>query len=492
MKELQHKKRKLVELLLERKILIEPEFLQQLNSLHDPQQISDLINTKLVETTAPSVQQTQQPIIKRDGKVNVVFSYKNIPRKITAQDFITHFNARYTAIKKILQQRTQLENVSSINKLRTKQEKEVVSVIGMVYDKEDTKNGMMITVEDPTGSIKVFFNKSKQDLFTKAADTVRDEVIGITGSLGKNIIFGNDLIFPDVPVTKEMKKSPVEEYAAFISDIHIGSKKFLEEEFLKFLSWIRGDIGTEKQKEVAAKVKYLFITGDAVDGISVYPSQKEELALLTYRAQYLKLVEYLRMVPTDIQIIICPGNHDVVRIAEPQPIFPEQYCKELYELPNITVVSNPALVNIAAQEGFPGFDVLMYHGYSYNYYADVVESIRIQKPNISERADLVMKFLLQKRHLAPTYEGNPHMPTEHDHLVIEKVPDIFVSGDVHRSAVFTYKGVVTGIIGSCFQAKTDFQEWVGHVPDPGRVPIINLKTREVKLLNFGAPFEPNT
>ena len=149
------------------------------------------------------------------------------------------------------------------------------------------------------------------------------------------------------------------------------------------------------------------------------------------------------------------------------------------------LVSNPAIVNIASKEGFPGFDVLMYHGDSYNYYANEVESIRIQRPNISERAELVMKMLLQKRHLAPTYDGSPHVPTETDHMIIEKIPDIFVSGDVHRSAVFTYKNAITGIIGSCFQSRTSFQDKVGHVPDPGRVPILNLKTREVKILNFG-------
>ena len=95
-----------------------------------------------------------------------------------------------------------------------------------------------------------------------------------------------------------------------------------------------------------------------------------------------------------------------------------------------------------------------------------------------------MKLLLQKRHLSPTYDGNPTMPTETDNLIIDKVPDIFASGDVHKSAIFSYKGLITGIVSSCFQAKTSFQEKVGHVPDPGRIPIINLKTREVKILNF--------
>ena len=34
---------------------------------------------------------------------------------------------------------------------------------------------------------------------------------------------------------------------------------FLEEEFLKFIKWLRGETGTEKQKEISSKLKYLII-----------------------------------------------------------------------------------------------------------------------------------------------------------------------------------------------------------------------------------------
>ena len=33
--------------------------------------------------------------------------------------------------------------------------------------------------------------------------------------------------------------------------------------------------------------------------------------------------------------------------------------------------------------------------------------------------------------------------------------------------------------------QTSFQEKVGHHPEPSRVPIVNLKTREMKILKFG-------
>jgi len=475
---LKQKKRKLIQFLLDNKVLVEPDFLNSLTELDDPAKISELVNQKLAKP--------KHKASSRDGKVNIIFQYKPNPKKIVVQDFINHFNARYNSLKKILQQRPQLQSTTSIDKLKSKHERETTSIIGIVSSKNETKNGVMLNLEDPTGIIKVFFSKNKPDLMTNVNNIVLDEIIGVSGAMGRNIIFGNELYFPEIPITKELKKSPIEEYAVFISDLHIGSKMFLKDDFARFIKWIRGEFGDEKQRDMASKVKYLFVTGDSIDGISVYPTQKKELELLTYKEQYGSLTDWLKMVPEDIKIIICPGQHDVVPVAEPQPALPKEYCKDLWDMPNVTMASNPAIINIASREGFPGLDVLMYHGASYHYYAHNVEAIRTRTPNLSDRSETVMKFLLQKRHLAPTYDAYPRIPTPEDYLIVDKIPDIFVSGDVHKSAAFTYKGIITGIVGSCFQAKTSFQEKVGHDPDPGRVPIINLKTRNVKILNFSS------
>ena len=95
-----------------------------------------------------------------------------------------------------------------------------------------------------------------------------------------------------------------------------------------------------------------------------------------------------------------------------------------------------------------------------------------------------MKFLLQKRHLAPTHGSTPIIiDTELDNLIIDKVPDFFASGHIHKTSISNY-GKTTMISGSCWQSKTVFQDKVGHHPEPGRVPIINLKTRSVKLMKF--------
>jgi len=419
-----------------------------------------------------------------ETKVVVVTSYNEENTKRDVQDFVDYFNHRFKALEKILKGRQGLQTNISIKHIVKRKEREQAALIGMVSSKDTTKNGnLMLTLEDPTGTIKVLINKNKPELFRKADEIVLDEVIGVIGVSGDNIVFVNEFYLPDVP-NHELKKVHDDVYAAFISDLHVGSSKFLPEDFEKFLKWINGETGNEKQREIASKVKYLFISGDLVDGIGIYPGQEDELDIKDIYNQYAECASLLKRVPNNIHMILCPGNHDAVRLAEPQPTFPKTYCAPLYDLPNTTIVSNPATVNIHSSADFPGFNVLMYHGYSFDHFIAEVNALRNQGGY--DRADLVMKFLLQRRHLAPTHTSTQYIPdTSRDPLVIDAVPDFFISGHIHKSVSAQYKGI-TLICGSCWQSKTAFQEKVGHHPEPSRVPVVNLKTREIKILKFGS------
>ena len=53
----------------------------------------------------------------------------------------------------------------------------------------------MLTIEDTTGKIKVFFSKNKPDFFKQAKDLVLDEVIGVSGNSGDKIVFANTLVW---------------------------------------------------------------------------------------------------------------------------------------------------------------------------------------------------------------------------------------------------------------------------------------------------------
>ena len=421
---------------------------------------------------------------KQADDLKVVFSYTEESRKRTIQDFIGYFNTRYRLLEGMLRNRRELKQLSSISRIRLKRDREEVSMIGMVVNKSITKNkNLIIKIEDPSGSINVLVSKNKPELYTLAKDITLDETLGIVGAYGKNIVFANNILLPDIPLNRELKKLKKPAYFLVLSDLHIGSNNFLEEEFNRFIQWICGEVGNEKQKELAKSIEYIFILGDLVDGVGVYPSQNSELLINDISEQYKVCADYLKKIPDHIKIIIIPGNHDAMRIAEPQPELYRDLAAPIWELANVTLLSNPSYVNIYSSEEFPGFDILMYHGYSFIYYADVVESIR-SKGGV-DRGDLIMKYLLQRRHLAPTHSSNLYLPdSKFDGLVINKIPDFFLTGHLHKSVVANYRNI-TMICGSCWQSKTSFMEKMGLHPEPAKVPIVNLQTREVKILRFG-------
>ena len=469
-------KQQLVEESIKKGILMSPEMLEKADLDHN-------IETTPTQDGNTSIGVDEKPVNANGKKVKVVLSYEEEDKKFDINDFIGLFNTRFRQLESMLRQRQELKNLLSISRAIGKREREEVSVIGMVQKKEINKNGnIIINLEDPTGEITTIINKNKRELFDQAQEVVLDSVIGLTGTGHNRVIFANNIIQPEIPFSKELRKSPTEEYAVFLSDMHVGSNLFLEDSFKKFLKWINGEIGNEGQRELAKKIKYLFIIGDLVDGVGIYPGQEEELLIKDIYKQYEKCAELLSHIPKYIQIIICGGNHDAMRVAEPQPLLYKDFAGPIWELENVTLVSNPAVVNIGQQEGFSGFDVLMYHGYSFDYYVANVDKLRNQGGY--DRPDLIMRFLLQKRHLAPSHTSTLYLPTKNkDYLFIENAPDFFVTGHIHKSSVSNYRNI-TLICGSCWQAKTSFQEKVGHHPEPSRVPIVNLQTRKARILRF--------
>ena len=118
-------------------------------------------------------------------RVKIIQQYQDKARKRTPQDFVNYFNARYKAIERMLHSRSDLQNLTSIGRLNNKRDRETVSLIGMVADKQTTKNeNIILTLEDPSGQIKVMVGKNKPETHEAAKDVVPDEVIGVVGSTG--------------------------------------------------------------------------------------------------------------------------------------------------------------------------------------------------------------------------------------------------------------------------------------------------------------------
>jgi len=399
-------------------------------------------------------------------------------KKIEVKDFVAHFRNRYNCFKEILKDRKELNNLISIDKIGNNRD---FSVIAMVSKKRITKNkNIFLDIEDFTGKTMALINKDKEDLFEKAREIIPDDIIGLRCSGGKEMAFVNEIVFPEARIN-EKKKLEEDSYALFISDIHLGSVRFLEKNFLRFLDWLNGDCSDEQKRKIE-KIKYLFITGDNVDGVGVYPGQEEMLSIKNVKNQYAKLAEYLKKIPKHIKIFLCAGQHDAVRLPEPQPPIDEEFGGEITKIENLYLVSNPASIEIGCTKNKEGVNVLIYHGASMHGWIDELETLRLEKAN--HNPSKIIKHILKHRHLSPIHSANVYIPSEKDDaLMIKTVPDIIVTGDMHRTDVDMYNGILI-ICGSCWQSITPFEEKVGNIPDPCKVPMLNLKTREMKILDF--------
>ncbi len=391
----------------------------------------------------------------------------NVSFKASAEDFRGYFQSRYEKMKKLISASSAMRGTIDIKTLkRPGFDSREVKIVGMVAESSKTRNGhKKLLVEDLEDSIDVIMMKGK-----KSFDEVilEDEVIGIVGGLssrsGNYVIFANEIIRPDIPfrVIDEQKTEPV--FVGSISDIHVGSKTFRKSDFSRLIKWIKtSDKGAEN-------LKYLVLSGDVVDGIGVYPGQDLDLEVIDPKEQYLLLSEFVNQIPEDISVFITPGNHDIVRLAEPQPILPE----ELKPHFNSNVVFLPNPYNLVLENK----NILVYHGMSLN---DMVELIPGMNFTTIGKA---VEELLRRRHLAPKYGGKtPLIPSGNDYHVIETVPDIFITGHVHSHAIGDYNGV-RYVNSSTWQSQTDYQKMMNFSPNPSMLTLFDLKSRTTIINDF--------
>ncbi|MBD3312476.1 DNA polymerase II small subunit [archaeon] len=413
------------------------------------------------------------------SNVRVLCNYEldNVSRDLST--WLGFYNKRYDLLSSSLSKRGELKSVVSINRVDRLINRNEFSLVGLVSDLRETNSGnFIIELEDPSGTITLLVSKSSP-AFGLVRELVPDEVIGVNVRKNGRWNFVDTIIFPEVPVS-DNKSCDDDSTAVFISDTHIGSKDFLPDEFQRFIDWLNGEWGSKAEKQLASKVKYLFFAGDLVDGVGIYPGQEDELVIKDVNKQYEAVAGYLKQVPEHIKVILSPGNHDACRLSLPQPPLSNEFTKPL-SLPNVTFVSNPAVVNINSGPGFPGYDVLVYHGNSFDYYLSNVPRLREAG---YDRPELIMEFLLRKRHLSPSHSASLIAPSiNDDFLLINKVPDVFISGHVHHSGYGVYKGVSL-LNCSCFQAPTDFMKRLGMHPKPGKIPVMSLKNKKVKIIDF--------
>ena len=388
--------------------------------------------------------------------------------KITSAEGVNGFNRlfsnRFSKLKQIVSNRPEAKMLKSINSVIITKLDNYVYVCGLLSERNSQRGVTKLKIDDLTGSMEIIvFDK---DLQKTANELLIDQFVMLKVKLSKNGgFFTKEIIVPDIP-DHFSNRSESETCAVFLSDLHVGSKFFMEKEFDSFVSWL------SNPDPIARKIRFMILAGDIVDGVGVYPNQDKELDCLTIEEQLTKLEEVLSKIPKNIKVFIVPGNHDPGRRALPQPAYPEKYSQNLRKHENFFLVGNPAMISLN------GVKVLVFHGQSID---DIVKTT----PGLSyDNPTKVMRQLLKSRHLSPIYGSQtPIAPEVEDMMVIDEVPDIFHVGHVHIVGFDMYRGVLLLNSGT-WQKQTPFQASIGLTPTPGLAVIVNLKTFKVYHQDF--------
>ncbi|MGI0141897.1 MAG: DNA-directed DNA polymerase II small subunit [Candidatus Micrarchaeales archaeon] len=393
----------------------------------------------------------------------------------TTSDFTDYFRDRFNRLRGFIERHQSMLSgmLRGVDAVKQYAEGKEVGIVGMVYDRTATKNGnMMVTIEDETGTVRLLFMKSSSnpksiEVYENAKKIVNDDVIAVKGKIWNKMIIVNSMVWPDVPIHSR-KPTESDIAIAMMSDVHVGSKLFMEKEFSMMLKWLNGNI--DSKKELAGKIKYLIINGDVADGIGVYPNQDKDLAILDIYKQYSIFFDFLYSIPEYIEVFVTPGNHDAVQRAEPQPPLSKELLGD-FAMDNVHIISNPSMLNIE------GLKVLAYHGTSLDSVIQSIPDCSYAKPEIA------MAEILKRRHLSPIYGGNIIVPSKTDSLVIDEVPDILHMGHVHKNGTSDYHGTLIVNSGT-WQARTAFQVKQGHIPTPGILPIYESKSMMLSNVDF--------
>jgi len=237
--------------------------------LHYPSTITLEFINEALKTSQTSAAQSIKPYKERE--------------KVSVNDIVDFFNKRYEFLGNLLSKRLDLINLISIN--RVSEKVKIFSIIGMVKEK-NTSNKTAV-VEDSTGEIELALSE------TLLNQLVEDEIVGVV-CRKDGIIYGEKLVFPDIPLQREINKTNEEKYIFLISDIHMDSEQFRRESYEKLLDWL------EKQQSKLT----IFVVGDI-------SSKKEDI------------VKFLSDLPSTHEIHVIKGDidGDIDRDTLPNPAF---------------------------------------------------------------------------------------------------------------------------------------------------------------------------
>lgn len=167
-------------------VLIQPEALEKLKTLGKKD-----IEIIFEKTKEEKILVLSEDFIEKTlGKtsIRILKSFEPIESQ-TLESLVELLNERYKTLQEILLRKLELTNVVSINKCSSGK----VTIIGMIKDLKEKKENLILELEDTTGTLQVLLPKLEKK-------PSLDDVVAVSGNINNNILFGEKIIYPDLPL----------------------------------------------------------------------------------------------------------------------------------------------------------------------------------------------------------------------------------------------------------------------------------------------------
>lgn len=310
---------------------------------------------------------------KEEIKIAILKDEQSVSKKTSVSDLIETTNKNFDFFKKLLSSHLELVNQISIGKISDKIKK--FSLIAKVREKQIEPEGILI--EDQTGEI---FIKVSSRIKNLIETLIEGEIIGVLCEKKGNETEAVEVVFPDVPMRREINFSQNEIKCFFISDLHFSQIKVKEQPIQKLIE----EINKQKNNKLL-----VFVLGD-VD----FHSENFE--------------NFVNLLPSNALKFFVVNN-----------------AADLDEREDSFVIRSPAYVRIVDK-----ITILLVNK------EDLCQKI-LEDNRLS--CDEKLVTILKKRNLNPTTDITKL--NDRKQLVIEQVPDILVSSYLGNPTYRSYKGI---------------------------------------------------
>ena len=278
---------KLIDKYFDMGFLLTPQAIEFLSKTHDEFDIAS--KDFIIDANNFIVQDT----------VKIIKNFHVKKDEVTTEDFVKFYTSKYEKMKNIIVSRIP-KSFISLNK--TDAMRNEVFIIGIVREIKADGEKKILDLEDMTMNIPVIFE-------TPVEGVEVDDVIAVRAISGGKVLFGKDVMFPDIPIRQPATGRGK---AIFVSDLHLNEAP--ENDTERFFSWLE-----------RSEIKNIFIAGDVGDKKAF-----ESFAGRNHGKNF----------------FVIPGESD----GADYPQLPLQFTEK-----NITSLSNPSMIEIN------GVKVLMVH-----------------------------------------------------------------------------------------------------------------------------------